>query len=215
MTVTTCDAQGKPVPAEVSLACCPRSGREQSWSSVQSFATFFRSRGRATQFQTASSIQFHYQPANRVIGTADPRRCGDRAEESAGRGKAGPASRRRRSDPFGDIGRRATGVRSGSTTRPTIGRAVIAAIRSAVCRQQPGRAAPAAASRRTCGPSKIRRSRDFSADVVRLLESGRHDRARWPRHDLADPAGRCRGLTLVAKAITPDTLTGQVSKDSC
>ncbi len=70
MTVTTCDAQGKPVSAEVSLAICRRSGRIANfrWAS----GCRFTQRRCAPQFQTASSIQFHYQPANRVIGTAEP-----------------------------------------------------------------------------------------------------------------------------------------------
>ncbi len=72
VTVTTCDAQGKPVTAEVSLAMLPADRGEVGELVSGSLTTFFRNHGRATQFQATSSIQFHYQPANRVIGTAEP-----------------------------------------------------------------------------------------------------------------------------------------------
>ena len=73
VTVTTCDAQGKPVAAEVSLAMLPADRRTtpRPWPTnrwpVSSAAAVARRNS-----ETASSIQFHYQPANRVIGTAEP-----------------------------------------------------------------------------------------------------------------------------------------------
>ncbi|MGA2253929.1 MAG: tetratricopeptide repeat protein, partial [Thermoguttaceae bacterium] len=72
VTVTTCDAQGKPVSGEVGLAVLAADRGNDGVLAGKSLATFFLSHDRTTQFQTASSIQFHYQPANRAIGTAEP-----------------------------------------------------------------------------------------------------------------------------------------------
>ena len=72
MTITTCDAQGKPVAAEVSLAVLPSDRGTEAALAGRPMATFFHRHGRAAEFRTASSIQFHYQPANRAIGSGEP-----------------------------------------------------------------------------------------------------------------------------------------------
>ncbi len=72
VTVTTCDAQGKPVAAEVSLAILPTDRGTDGALSGISLPSFFRTRGRTAQFQAASSIQFHYRPAIHALATAEP-----------------------------------------------------------------------------------------------------------------------------------------------
>ncbi len=186
MTVTTCDAQGKPVSAQVSLALLPTERTDRELSVGQWLP---HTPGDATQLQTASSIQFHYQPANRVIGPAEP-------EEDApvipshispqvgipvgrplpadadpfGDSPAAPAASARRdesmpsADPFGD-----------DSEQPT------AKLAPAVRSRLNVRSARGFGCRANCSP-----------DVARLLESGHHHRAGWPRHGYPDLAGRCR-----------------------
>ena len=67
VSVTTCDAQGKPVAAEVSLAVLPSDRIPAEAAQRETLPRFFMGRGHTAEFETASSIQFHYRPLHRVI----------------------------------------------------------------------------------------------------------------------------------------------------
>ncbi|MEX2186156.1 MAG: tetratricopeptide repeat protein, partial [Pirellulales bacterium] len=67
VVVTTTDAQGKPVAAEVSLAMIEQSLLEQFSFAVPSIQDFFGGGRRETAVRTTASITFNYRPATQAI----------------------------------------------------------------------------------------------------------------------------------------------------
>ncbi len=222
MTVTTCDAQGKPVAAEVSLAVLPADREDAEAVADRSLTTCFRSRDRAAQFETASSILFHYQPANRAIAVAGPEEDAPSvprhiapqqgipvAKPAAKRRQAGKPDLRQAGDdnPFGD-----------DSTVPV---ASVPSVPSAAnpfgdeSAEPPASAVPAPRQR------KVRAAPEPEATVSQLPRptwSGY-----WNPAIATGPDGRATisvtlpddatNLTLAAQAITPDTRAGQVSQN--
>ena len=207
VTVTTCDAQGKPVSAEVSLAILP-DDRAIDELGGQSLTTFFRSRDRAPQFQTASSIQFHYQPANRVIGTAEPEEDAPAVPPHIAPQRGIPVAEPAAS-PCRSVWRRHPAAIPSAPARRADDRSLIlpsAAIPLATTEQPAASAAPAAqtANQRSESESTVSR-------IPRPMWSGY-----WNPAITTGPDGRATvsltlpddaaNLTLVAKAITRETL---------
>jgi uncharacterized protein YfaS (alpha-2-macroglobulin family)/tetratricopeptide (TPR) repeat protein len=71
VTVTTCDALGKPLSAEVGLSVLPFDRTSDESGPHGALPRFSLGRGHDTEFRTASSIQFHYRPFHRIVA-AEP-----------------------------------------------------------------------------------------------------------------------------------------------
>ena len=72
VTVTTCDAGGKPVAAEVGLSVLSSDRMLGAQAPHGARPSFALGRGHDAEFRTASSIQFHYRPIQRVLAVEVP-----------------------------------------------------------------------------------------------------------------------------------------------
>ncbi len=97
VTVTTCDAQGKPLAAEVSLAALPSDRTDGNAGPHGVLPRFVLGRGHGAEFETASSITFHYRPFHRIIAAdapdADAPTTPSHVTPRLGAGAAPPAAR--------------------------------------------------------------------------------------------------------------------------
>jgi hypothetical protein len=108
VTITTSDAQGKPLPAEVGLDILPADRDTGDLGSPATMPRFSLGRGHSADFRTASSIRFHYLPVHRIIAMevleADSRKIPAEILAQAGV-NAAPARRApvptANDDPFG------------------------------------------------------------------------------------------------------------------
>ena len=222
VTVTTCDAQGKPVAAEVSLAILPTDRGTDGALSGISLPSFFRTRGRTAQFQAASSIQFHYRPAIHALATAEPEEdvAAVPAHLAAQQGVPMPKPDARKpartpaaaEDPFG-----------GSPTAPAPSASVPSVPsddpfggEEPAQQVSPGRPVQKAAATRQ-RPNRRSERESTVSRIPHPTWSGY-----WNPSITTGPDGRATialtlpedalNLTLVAKAITPETLAGQASQ---
>ncbi|MGO9111411.1 MAG: MG2 domain-containing protein [Thermoguttaceae bacterium] len=210
VTVTTCDAQGKPVAAEVSLDIMPLERGFGGPLANESLATFFRDHDAPARFQTASSIQFHYQPANRVIGALEP-------EEDAPAVPAHIASQQ--GIPV---------AKPAAADNPPADFAALKTLNETTASGKPAEDDPfgsdePVAPARNAGPAALhRKNQRFEHEstvwrIPRPTWSGY-----WNPAITTGPDGRAtisltlpddaKSLTVVAKAITSDKLSGQASQ---
>jgi hypothetical protein len=229
VTITTCDAQGKPLAAEVSLALVSADGEDTIASSDRSLARFFGNHGHPAQFLSAASIQFHYRPANRVIGVVEPEEeppvlpAHVAAQQGIVANKSAEAD-----DPSADFKELQKLIRENGHGEQVSTAAADTEAASmtggnpfgddqASLRQAASEAAPA----RSASPRRhLDRQSERNSAVSHVTDAG------WPGY--WNPAiatgsdGRATisismpedlvELTLVAKALTPGTLTGELTK---
>ena len=119
VTVTTADPQGKPVPAEVSLAMVERALLDRFGWPVEPIQEFFRGQRREPAVRTTSSITFAYHPHTKPI---NPRLLSEQERLEIAREEEASLREGRAEGGFGGVGAGMGGFGGIGGFGPAVGR---------------------------------------------------------------------------------------------